>query len=150
MTQLADIKSDALRAEIARKLAGKPLTAAGPFVSLAGDRDAKQMADAFRPPKSKESRMSKTERRYRAEVLDRRDDIARVVYEGITIRMGNGHKYTADFALFLKNGRVELVEVKGAYRLGSYQRARLAFDQSRVEFPEFLWTWAEQDGRGWK
>ena len=87
---------------------------------------------------------NKTEATYRAEVLGRRGDAVAVRYEGLTLRMENGHRYTPDWVVVTAVGRVECHEVKGGYRLGSYQRARLAFDQVRAEFPDVVWIWAER------
>jgi len=84
---------------------------------------------------------NKTERAYRRAHLDTRPDVRAVWYEGLTFRMGNGHKYTPDWVVARRDGRMECHEVKGAYRLHSHQRARLAFDQARVEWPEFVWVW---------
>lgn len=72
---------------------------------------------------------TKTEAAYRREVLDPNPAVTRVAYEPLTFRMANGHRYTPDW-VFTSEGRIHCVEVKGAYRLGSYQRARLAFDQA--------------------
>ena len=71
-------------------------------------------------------------------------------YEAITLRLDNGHRYTPDW-VYWQDGQLCCVEVKGSYRLGSYQRARLAFDQARLDFPDINFTWAERktDG-GWK
>lgn len=84
---------------------------------------------------------NKTEARYRAERIDRRNDVAACCYEGLTFRMVNGHRYTPDWVVVTTAGRVECHEVKGAYRMHSHQRARLAFDQARVEFPWARWVW---------
>ena len=88
---------------------------------------------------------NKTEARYRDEFLSGME--AR--YEALTFRMGNGHRYTPDWVV-LRDGCIECHEVKGSYRMHSHQRARLAFDQARVEFPGFVFVWAVQDGRGWQ
>ena len=94
-------------------------------------------------------RPNKTEAAYRAEVLGRRADLAAVHYEGLTLRMANGHRYTPDWVVVTEAGRVECHEVKGGYALPSQQRARLAFDQARVEFPWIVWVWATRTARGW-
>ena len=93
---------------------------------------------------------NKTEAAYRAEVLGRRGDVAAVHYEGLTFRMANGHRYTPDWVVVTSGGRIECHEVKGGYALHSQQRARLAFDQVRVEFPWIAWTWATKTKQGWK
>jgi hypothetical protein len=108
-----------------------------------GIREMRLAGDRRRP--------NKTEAAYRAEVLDRRGDAAAIHYEGMTLRMANGHRYTPDWVVVTGAGRVECHEVKGGYRLGSYQRARLAFDQVRVEFPWVVWVWAVRvKGGGWR
>lgn len=93
---------------------------------------------------------NKTESTYRAQVIDRMRCVWGVKYEGLTFRMANGHKYTPDWIVVLDSGRVECHECKGPYRLGSHQRARLAFDQARVEFPWADWVWAVKDGGTWR
>lgn len=98
----------------------------------------------------KHSGPNKTEAAYRSEILARRTDLLSIAYEGLTIRMINGHRYTPDFVALRRDGLVECHEVKGSYRLGSYQRAKLAFDQAKTEWPSFAWVWAERSGGGWK
>jgi hypothetical protein len=83
---------------------------------------------------------NKTESDYRATQLRGMD--AR--FEALTFRMANGHRYTPDWVVFTNAGNIECHEVKGGYALGSEQRARLAFDQARVEFPWITWVWAKK------
>ncbi|MEI6789360.1 MAG: hypothetical protein WCL49_12865 [bacterium] len=89
---------------------------------------------------------NKTESDYRATYLRGMD--AR--YEALTFRMANGHRYTPDWVVFIDGRPVACHECKGGYALGSQQRARLAFDQVRVEFPWIRWVWAVQSKDGWK
>jgi hypothetical protein len=63
--------------------------------------------------------------------------------------MANSHRYRPDWTYFEPSGRLVCVEVKGSYKLGSYQRARLAFDQAAVEWPDIRWLWAEKTYDGW-
>ena len=93
---------------------------------------------------------NKTEAAYRREVLDTRRDTAAVTYEGLTFRMANGHRYTPDWLVVTKAGAIECHEVKGRRALHSQQRARLAFDQARVEFPWAAWVWAVRTASGWE
>ena len=67
----------------------------------------------------------------------------------VTITLKNGHRYTPDLLDIQPNGRPCLIEVKGAYKLGSYQRARMAFDQARLETPWADWLWAEKRSGEW-
>lgn len=63
------------------------------------------------------------------------------VFHGIRVVLKNGHAYTPDFVCFGK--RKTIIEVKGSYKLHSYQAARHGFDQARIEWPEFDWRWFE-------
>jgi len=64
--------------------------------------------------------------------------------------MANGHRYTPDWVVFQDGRPVACHECKGGYALHSQQRARLAFDQVRVEFPWLRWVWAVKTANGWK
>ena len=99
-------------------------------------------------PTRKAKEPTKTELRYRLEILDRNPAVSGIAFEGITLRMANGHRYTPDWTFWV-GGRLHCVEVKGSYRLGSYQRACLAFDQAAVEWPMITWIWAEWTGAQW-
>jgi len=92
---------------------------------------------------------TKTEAAYRREVLDPNPAVENVWFEALTFRLANGHRYTPDWT-FWSGGRLHCVEVKGSYRLGSYQRARLAFDQAAIEHPWAAWIWAERTKDGWE
>jgi len=93
---------------------------------------------------------SKTETDYRRQVLDTNPAIRSVWYEGLTFRLANGHRYTPDWVCLDVSGKVLCIEVKGGYRLGSYQRARLAFDQAAIEHPWAVWIWAENRNGEWR
>lgn len=107
-------------------------------------------AGVRRPAVAGRREPNKTEAAYRAEVIGRRPDVAAVHYEGLTLRMANGHRYTPDWVVVTTAGRIECHEVKGGYALHSHQRARLAFDQARVEFPWIVWVWAVKTKTGWR
>ena len=83
---------------------------------------------------------NKTELEYQRHYLRGMD----AIYEALTFRMANGHRYTPDWVVFTATGKIECHEVKGGYALGSEQRARLAFDQAKVEFPWIVWVWAKK------
>lgn len=77
---------------------------------------------------------------------------AAIISWGVTLRMQNGHKYTPDY-LVNGDGWILLVEVKqrgkNGFRQHSYQRAKVAFDQCRVEFPNFRYRWSEKHNGVW-
>ena len=90
-------------------------------------------------------KMSKTEQLY--ERIHLRDLDLVYKFEGITLHMSNGHSYCPDWYV-VRCGNVELHEVKGSYKLPSYSRAKLAFDQCKQEFPEFKFVWATKNQYG--
>jgi len=74
----------------------------------------------------------------------------RAIFEGMTLRMANGHKYTADWMVVKADGSILLVEIKNAaYQHASYGRSKLAFNQCRVEYPMFSYRWAEKEKGSW-
>ncbi len=108
-----------------------------------------------RQPEAKPAaKMTKTEARYLAEVIRPQQAAGAIVdiaFQPVMFRLRNGHRYTPDFVCQAASGDVIMVEVKGSYRLQSYQRARLAFDQASLEWPCFVWIWAElQEDGNWK
>ena len=100
----------------------------------------------------KTGQRNKTEASYEALLTARHHagEVAWFRFEGLKLRLADNTFYTPDFAVMLADGQIECHEVKGGYRLQSYQRARLAFDQARVEFPWLAWTWATRSDGGWK
>jgi hypothetical protein len=94
-------------------------------------------------------RPNKTELRYLRDVIKPLGEVGR--YEALTFRLANGHMYTPDWVCTdPATGRLTCVEVKGAYRFHSHQRARLAFDQARLEWPSITWIWATWTGKEWR
>ncbi len=107
-------------------------------------RDGSEQRPIVAPPTRPAKGPNKTEAEYRRLYLGTgRRDLVAVAFEGVTFRLANGHRYTPDW-VYVEGGRLVCVEVKGSYRLGSYQRARLAFDQAAVEWPGVRWIWAER------
>jgi len=113
-------------------------------------QESEGKAGEDRPARAAGRCPNKTEASYRADVIARRTDVAAVHYEGLTVRMANGHRYTPDWVVVTASGRIECHEVKGGYALHSHQRARLAFDQARIEFPWIVWVWAVKTKNGWR
>ena len=110
----------------------------------------KKDAAPARPVKAKKALgPNKTEMVYKQKYLD---DSA--MYEGVTLHLKNGHRYTPDWVIFNDGGLgygLECVEVKGAYKFHSEGRAKLAFDQAKVDFPHIRFRWAVLQKNGtWK
>ncbi len=70
-------------------------------------------------------------------------------YEGITLLLENGCRYTPDFVVSL-DITLLLVEVKNAaYKHASYGRSKMAFAQAQIDYPMFVYRWAEKVGGEW-
>jgi len=109
-------------------------------------------ADKRAPRAVPGSKMTKTEARYRRDILEPRldgFDLREIRRPGLALYTPGGHRYTPDFVGVRINGDEEIHEVKGAYRLGSYQRARCAFDEIRIAWPRYIYYWATWTGKKW-
>lgn len=93
-------------------------------------------------PALKVPKMTKTEAEYERTYL--RGLGAK--FQPFTFHMANGLKYRPDWYIPSEH---TFVEVKGGYRLPSHGRSMLAFNQCRVEFPEFKWVLARKGKDGW-
>jgi hypothetical protein len=49
------------------------------------------------------------------EAQKRKGEIIHYVYEGISLRWGDGMRYTCDWAVFIEDMPIKLIEVKGAH-----------------------------------
>jgi len=64
--------------------------------------------------------------------------------------MDNGMRYSPDWIVHQVNGRILCVEVKNTgYKHAAYGRARLAFKQTSLDWPQFDWRWSEKTKDGW-
>lgn len=86
-----------------------------------------------------------TERAYNVECLG-----GLGVFEALSFYFKNGHRYRPDFVVLVDGRPSECHECKGGYALHSQQRARLAWDQARVEYPGLTWVWAVRRRGNWE
>ena len=104
------------------------------------------MAAGPEPKKPKQKKMTKTEAKFIRDWIEPRiksGEFDGYIFEGLRIGLQNGHFYTPDFVCRKGLGVKTVIEVKGTYKLQSYQRARMAYDQAKLEWPEFSWMWYE-------
>jgi len=66
--------------------------------------------------------------------------VKRVVYEGVTLRLADGMRYTPDVFVEYVDGSVGLDEVKGAFVRDT---ARVKYEWARQQFPAFRWRWCQ-------
>ncbi len=86
-----------------------------PYVRAAVER---AKPDTRRPPtKVRRGIMNATEKRYASELEARKlaGEIRWWKFEGITLRIANGARYTPDFAILTNENALEFHEVKGAF-----------------------------------
>ena len=99
------------------------------------------------PKKPKQKKMTKTEAKFIRDWIEpniKAGILGGYIFQGLRIGLRNGHVYTPDFVCW-SNGNLQktVIEVKGTYKLPSYQRAKMAYDQAKIEWPEFWWMWVE-------
>lgn len=103
-----------------------------------------------KPPK--ESRANKTELEY-SRLLALEYPGHSITFNSLRLKCDNGHAYTPDWVVNLSDGLILLVEVKArgknGFRHPSYQRAKVMYDQCRVEWPMFRYRWAEKQSGVW-
>lgn len=95
------------------------------------------------PLRAAEGKMSKTEERYRRDVLNGGGR-----FEPVSLRLPGGGRYTPDF-MTIDDGVVTFHEVKGSYRLGSQGRAYTAFHEAAAYYPMWRFVWAHWTGKTW-
>lgn len=96
------------------------------------------------------SRINKTEAEY-ARILEaqkQRGEIIHYVYEGIRLKWGDSMHYLADFAVFIEDKPIKLIEVKNAF---IWDRDRVRFLGCRAEWRKYFdfELWQKKAGE-WK
>lgn len=89
---------------------------------------------------------SKAEERYAAilQSQQRAGQIRGWRYEGLTLKLADGVRYTPDFLVVENDGAMTLLEVKGFMREAARLRLRIAVEM----YPAFRWflIWAKKGG----
>lgn len=127
-------------------------------VTLPANKNALQVTAGGK----KRHSMNKTEAEFALilEAQKRKGEILRYEYEGITLRFA-GVKYTPDFVVFepttttMRYGhefitRMKLIEIKGAFTKGKFERAIERFRHARTYWPEFQFEMWQKQQTGWK
>jgi len=100
----------------------------------------------------KRGKPNKTESEY-AKMLALEFPGCAVRFEALGLKLDNGHVYTPDWVVKQLTGQILCVEVKArgknGFRHPSYQRAKLAYDQARLDFSMFQFRWAEKQAGVW-
>lgn len=106
----------------------------------------------LKPKNDKHGKPNKTESEYATRLAFEFPGRS-IEFEAVTLHLPNGHAYTPDWVVKLPDGQILCVEVKArgknGFRHPSYQRAKVMFDQSRLDWPMFKWRWAEKQSGMW-
>ncbi len=84
----------------------------------------------------KTGQMNGTEREYAAEldILKHAGDIAWYRFEGVKLRLADNTFYTPDFAVMLRNGEMQMHEVKGHWQDDARVKIKVAAEQYPFRF----------------
>lgn len=81
-------------------------------------------------------RMNRTEQRFASEVLVG-DDIASWHFAAIKLRLADKTHYTPDFVVWLRDGSIDVYEVKGSWRAPHQEDSRVKLKVAAELFPQF-------------
>jgi hypothetical protein len=95
--------------------------------------------------------MNKTEAAYAASLEARKaaGEVAWFKFEGIKLRLADNTFYTADFAVMLTDGSLELHEVKGHWQDDARAKIKIAADLYPLRFIA-VQAEAKKRGGGWR
>lgn len=100
-------------------------------------------------PKKEPGRMNQTEKRFEQNVLWARQlagEVSHWWYETLKFRLADNTFYTPDFVVFMPDGSIECIDVKGSG--GWEQHTRIKMKVAAEQFPEFAWFgYEESKGR---
>jgi hypothetical protein len=94
--------------------------------------------------------MNKTEQEYASELERRRSsgEVAWFRFEGMKLRLADNTFYTPDFAVMLKDGTMEMHEVKGYWQDDARVKVKVASDQYPFRFIAVIKR-SKKNGGGW-
>lgn len=99
----------------------------------------------------KSGQMNKTEAAYAQELEARKNaqELLWYVFEGVTLKLADGCRYTPDFAVLRADGVMEMHEVKGYWQDDAKAKIKVAADKFPFKFIA-VYKRPKKDGGGWK
>lgn len=99
----------------------------------------------------KTGQLNKTEASYSnfLTALKHVGDVAWFKFEGVKLRLADNTFYTPDFAVMLKDGQMEMHEVKGFWQDDARAKIKIAADMYPFKFIA-IQVKSKKDGGGWK
>lgn len=95
--------------------------------------------------------MNKTEAAYaqKLELHKRTGEVLWYAFEGVTLKLADGCRYTPDFAVMLADGVIEMHEVKGYWTEDARAKIKVAANKFPFRFVA-VYKQAKKDGGGWR
>lgn len=99
----------------------------------------------------KSGQMNKTEAAYAQELETRKNaqELLWYAFEGVTLKLADGCRYTPDFAVLRADGVMEMHEVKGYWQEDARAKIKVAADKFPFKFIA-VYKQPKKDGGGWK
>lgn len=99
----------------------------------------------------KSGQMNKTETAYAQELEARKNaqELLWYAFEGVTLKLADGCRYTPDFAVLRVDGVMEMHEVKGYWQDDAKAKIKVAADKFPFKFIA-VYKRPKKDGGGWK
>lgn len=99
----------------------------------------------------KSGQMNRTEAAYATtlEAAKNAQEIVWYAFEGVTLKLADGCRYTPDFAVLRADGLMEMHEVKGYWTEDARAKIKVAADKFPFRFVA-VYKQAKKDGGGWR
>ena len=99
----------------------------------------------------KAGQMNKTEAAYATHLEARKNahEVIWYVFEGVTLKLADGCRYTPDFAVLMADSTIEMHEVKGYWQDDAKAKIKVAADKFPFRFIA-VYKQAKKNGGGWK
>ena len=99
----------------------------------------------------KSGQMNKTETAYAQELEARKNakELLWYAFEGVTLKLADGCRYTPDFAVLMADVTIEMHEVKGYWTDDARAKIKVAADKFPFRFIA-VYKRPKKDGGGWK
>lgn len=113
-------------------------------------QQAPQLRGRYALGRLKPGQLNKTEQAYADHLTARQvaGEVAWFRFEGVKVRLADNTFYTADFAVMLCDGAIELHEVKGFWGDDARVKIKIAAEQYPFRFIAVK-ARAKRDGGGW-
>lgn len=110
-----------------------------------------QVKAMFAQGRLRDGQMNETEAAY-AQTLEYRRRLGEILwysFEGVTLKLATGCRYTPDFAVMLATGELQMHEVKGYWQDDAKAKIKVAAEKFPMKFIA-VYKQPKRSGGGWK